>query len=104
MLPVAIVEASGDQLTTSTQLVWPFSVFRGVPVSQSHNRAVESPLPVKRMEEVAGEKAVARMASPWPGIEDEHRETARTLKTACGVYCKRMNSSVVLMPGFNIEW
>ena len=82
MLPVAIAEASGDQVTTNTQLVWPFNVIRGVPVSQSHNRAVESPLPVKSFDDVAGEKAVANIASPWPGIDDEHLETARTLKTA----------------------
>jgi hypothetical protein len=54
-------------------------------VSQSHIRAVESPLPVTRREDEPGEKAVARMASPWPDIDAEQRDTARTLKTAWGV-------------------
>ena len=47
---------------------------------------------------------MARMASPWPGIEDEHRLTARTRKTACGVYWRLMVSSVVLRPGRRREW
>ena len=64
MLPVAIVLPSGDQLTTRTQLVWPFKVCTGVPVSQSHILAVESPLPVHNLDEEAGENEVARMASP----------------------------------------
>lgn len=82
MLPVAMVESSGDQLTAKTQLVWPFSVWSGVPVSQSQILAVESPLPVTILEEDEGEKCVARMASPWPGIDEEHRDTARTRKIA----------------------
>lgn len=64
MLPVAIIVASGDQLTTKTQLEWPLSVWRGVPVSQSHIRAVLSPLPLAMREEDAGENWVASMASP----------------------------------------
>lgn len=64
ILPVAIVLSSGDQLTARTQLVWPFSVWRGVPVSQSHIRAVQSPLPLTIVEEVEGENMVARIASP----------------------------------------
>lgn len=46
MEPVAIVDPSGAQLTTSTQLVWPLSVWSGVLVSISHSLAVPSPLPV----------------------------------------------------------
>lgn len=57
----------------------------GVPVLQSHIRAVESPLPVASIDDEAGEKAAARMGSPWPDIDAEHLDTARTLKTACGV-------------------
>ncbi len=82
ILPVAIAVASGDQDTTKTQEVWPLRVCKGVPVSQSHIRAVESPLPVTRCEDEAGEKEVARMASPWPGMAEEQREMARTRKTA----------------------
>ncbi len=54
-------------------------------MSQSHIRAVESPLPVTSNDDEAGEKAVARIASPCPDIAAEHLDTARTLKTACGV-------------------
>ena len=79
------MEASGDQLTANTHPVCPLSVWRGVPVSQSHILAVESPLPVANNDEEAGEKAVARMASPCPDTAAEHLDTARTLKTACGV-------------------
>ena len=82
MDPVASVALSGDQETASTQEVCPFIVYLGVPVSQSHILAVESPLPVAKREQVTGEKAVQRIASPWPGIEDEQRLTARTRKTA----------------------
>lgn len=64
MEPVATVVSSGDQLVTRTQLVWPFSVWTGVPVSVSKMRAVLSPLPVTILEDVEGEKAFARMASP----------------------------------------
>ena len=85
MDPVAIVNSSGDHETTSTQLVWPLRVCIGVPVSVSHSLAVPSPLPVRSFEEDDGENAVASIASPWPGIDDEHRETARTRKIACGV-------------------
>ena len=104
MLPVATVESSGDQLITSTQLVWPFRVWRGVPVSQSKIRAVESPLPVASLEEERGENDVARMASPWPGIEEAHLETARTRNTAWGVYWRIIESSVVLKPGLRRLW
>lgn len=82
MLPVAMTFSSGDQLATRTQLVCPFSVRSGVPVSQSHIRAVESPLPVTIRDEEAAENEVARMASPWPGMDEAHRDTARTRKTA----------------------
>lgn len=64
MLPVAIVLSSGDQATTNTQLVWPFRVCIGVPVSQSHIRAVESPLPVTSLEDDDGENEAAKIASP----------------------------------------
>ena len=104
MLPVATVESSGDQLTTNTQLVWPFRVWWGVPVSQSKIRAVESPLPVASLEDERGENDVARMASPWPGIEEEHLETARTRNTAWGVYWRVIESSVVFKPGLRRVW
>ena len=55
MLPVAILESSGDQFTANTQLVCPFNVWTGVPVSQSHILAVLSPLPLTILEEVLGE-------------------------------------------------
>jgi hypothetical protein len=55
MLPVAILESSGDQLTANTQLVCPFSVCTGVPVSQSHILAVLSPLPLTILDEDLGE-------------------------------------------------
>lgn len=54
-------------------------------MSQSQIRAVESPLPETMVDEETGEKDVARIASPCPAIEAEHRETALTRKTACGV-------------------
>jgi hypothetical protein len=54
-------------------------------VSQSHIRAVESPLPETIVEEETGENDVARIASPCPAMEAEHRETAFTRKIACGV-------------------
>lgn len=57
----------------------------GVPVSQSQIRAVESPLPVTMVDDDAGEKDVARIASPWPDIAAEHLVTALTRNTACGV-------------------
>jgi len=104
ILPVAIVVSSGDQLTTSTQLVWPFNVCNGVPVSQSHILAVESPLPLTIAEEEEVENIVASIASPWPAIEEEHLDTARTLNTAWGVYCRLRESSVVFKPGRNMDW
>jgi hypothetical protein len=64
MLPVAILESSGDQLTANTQLVCPFNVCTGVPVSQSHILAVLSPLPLTILDEDLGENWVARIASP----------------------------------------
>lgn len=70
----------------------------------THIRAVESPLPVANLEDDEGEKEVARIASPWPGISDAQRPTARTRKTACGVYCRLMESSVDLRPGLRREW
>ena len=103
MLPVAIISSSGDQLTASTQLLCPFSVWTGVPVSQSKILALLSPLPVNSLDDDDAEKAVASIACPCPGIEEAHRDTARTLKTAWGLYCRRMNSSVLLSPGFSIE-
>ena len=72
-------------------------------MSQSHIRAVESPLPVQSRDEDEGEKDEARMASPCPGMADEHLDTARTRKTACGVYWREMDSSVLFRPGFKIE-
>lgn len=51
-------------------------------MSQSHIRAVASPLPVTILEDEEGENCVASIASPWPGIDDEHRDTARTRKIA----------------------
>lgn len=62
--PVAMVVSSGDHDVTKTQLVWPFSVCKGVPVSVSKMRAVLSPLPVANLEEDEEAKDVARMASP----------------------------------------
>ena len=82
MLPVASMEPSGENETTRTQLVWPLSVNLGVPVSQSQIRAALSPLPVARMEELAGEKAVQRIASPWPEMAAEQRLTGRTRNIA----------------------
>ena len=82
MLPVARSLPSGENEVTNTQLVWPFKVYSGVPVSQSHILAVLSPLPVAIMEDDIGEKVVANIASPWPDMDAEHRETARTLKMA----------------------
>ena len=67
-------------------------------------RAVASPDPVSNLEDDAGEKAVARMASPWPGIDAEHLDTDLTRKTAWGVKCKLMESSVVLRPGLRSDW
>ena len=69
-------------------------------MSVSHSLAVPSPLPVTSLAEDEGENAVARIASPWPGIDDEHLDTARTRKTACGVYWRLIDSSVVFNPGF----
>lgn len=97
--PVAMMVSSWDQQATRTQLVWPLRVWRGVPVSVSKIRAVLSPLPVTSLEEVEDANEVVRMASPWPGIEAEHLDTARTRKTACGVYWRLIVSSVVVKPG-----
>lgn len=99
MLPVAIMLSLGDQLTARTQLVWPLSVWRGVPVSQSHTRAVESPLPDTIREDDDAAKDVANIASPCPDIEAEHLDATLTRNTACGVYCKWMMSSAVFIPG-----
>lgn len=82
MLPVAIYFASGLQHTARTQDLWPLSVCIGVSVSQSHILAVPSPDPVTMRDEETGENWVARIASPWPAIDAEQRETARTRKTA----------------------
>ncbi len=82
MLPVAILESSGDHPTARTQLVCPFRVCTGVPVSQSHILAVLSPLPLTIRDEDLGENCVASIASPCPGIVEAHLETACTLKTA----------------------
>lgn len=68
-------------------------------MSVSKMRAVLSPLPVASFDDEDGEKEVARMASPWPGIEAEHLDTARTRNIACGVYWRLMMSSVVFRPG-----
>ncbi len=50
-----------------------------------------------------GEKDVANMASPCPGIDEEHLDTARTRNIACGVYWRLIESSVVLRPGLRRE-
>jgi hypothetical protein len=55
MDPVAILLSSGLQDTANTQLVWPFNVCTGVPVSQSHILAVLSPLPDTILDEDFGE-------------------------------------------------
>lgn len=104
MLPDARIRPSGDHATARTQLVWPFNVWRGVPVSQSHILTVLSPLPVAILDDVSGENAVASIASPWPDIDAEHLVTARTRKTAWGINCNTMLSSVVLRPGRRTEW
>lgn len=51
-------------------------------MSQSKIRAVESPLPVTNLDDDEGENAVANIASPCPGIEEEHLDTARTRNIA----------------------
>lgn len=99
MLPVAIILSFGDQLTAKTQLVCPFNVCKGVPVSQSHTRAVESPLPDTIREDEDEAKDVANIASPCPAIDAEHRDAALTRNTAWGVYCRWIISSVVFIPG-----
>jgi hypothetical protein len=99
MLPVAIRDSSGDQLTAKTQLVCPFNVWTGVPVSQSHIRAVLSPLPLTILDEDRGENCTARIASPCPGIVDAHRDTACTRNTACGAAEMFCTSSVLMRPG-----
>ena len=53
--PVAKVQSSGDHETARINDVWPFKVYFGVPVSQSHIRILLSPLPVARREAEAGE-------------------------------------------------
>jgi hypothetical protein len=65
---------------------------------------VESPLPETIVDELTGEKDVARIASPCPAIEAAHRETALTRNTACGVKKRETVSSVVLIPGWRSEW
>lgn len=100
MDPVAIFDSSGAQETARTHDVWPLRVCFGVPVSQSKIRAVWSPLPVAMREDVRGENWVARMASPWPGIVDAHREIGRTLNTACGAAEMFWTSSVEMRPGW----
>lgn len=73
-------------------------------MSQSNSLAVESPLPVASCEDEEGEKEAVSMAWPCPGIDEEHLDTARTLKIACGVYCRLTVSSVVFRPGLRREW
>ena len=85
ILPVEMNFASGDHATHKTQLVCPFRVNFEVSVSQSHIRAVASPLPETISDDVAGENCVARMASPCPGRAAEQRVTERTRKIVCGV-------------------
>lgn len=70
-----------------------------MPVSQSHIRAVLSPLPLTILDDDFGENCVANIASPWPGIVEAHLDTACTLNTACGaaeIFC---TSSVLMSPG-----
>lgn len=62
--PVAMVVSSGDQDATKTQLVWPLSVWKGVPVSVSKILALLSPLPVTNLDEEQEVNDVARIASP----------------------------------------
>jgi hypothetical protein len=95
MLPVAIVLPSGDQLTTNTQLEWPFSERSGVPVSQSHIRAVLSPLPLAIRDEDTGENCAARTASLCPLMAAEHLDTGRTRKTASGAHGTVMVASLL---------
>ena len=85
ILPVEMNFASGDHATHKTQLVCPLKVNIEVSVSQSHIRAVVSPLPETIRDDDSGENCVARMASPCPGRAAEQRATARTRKIACGV-------------------
>lgn len=56
------------------------------------------------LEDDEGENWVASIASPWPGIEEEHRDTARTRKMAWGVNWRIMRSSVVLRLGRKRDW
>jgi hypothetical protein len=100
ILPVAILESSGDQLTAKTQLVCPFRVCTGVPVSQSQILAVLSPLPLTIRDDDFGENCVARIASPCPGIVEAHLDTACTLNTAWGAADIFWTSSVLIRPGF----
>lgn len=62
--------------------MWPFNVYFGVPVSQSHMRAVLSPDPVASHDEVAGLNDVLSIDSPCPLMLAEHLVTGLTLKTA----------------------
>lgn len=95
-----LIVPSGENATHNTQLVCPCNVCLGVPVSQSHMRAVLSPEPVTNSEEEAGENCAVKIGSPCPDIDDAHRETGFTLKTACGEYDSINSSSVLTMPGF----
>lgn len=70
-----------------------------MPVSQSHIRAVLSPLPLTILDDDFGENCIANIASPWPGIVEAHLETARTRKTACGAAEMLCTSSVLISPG-----
>lgn len=98
MLPVASMLLSGDHATASTQPVWPLKVCKGVPVSQSHIRAVLSPPPVARRLDVAGENAVVRIEAPCPATLALHRVTAFTLNTASARQGMSSCNSVVVVP------
>lgn len=75
-----------------TQLEWPLAVFLGSCVLRSQKRTVVSPDPV-HSSFPSGEKATERTLSEWPGIEEEHRVTGRTWKSACGWYTTVMVDS-----------
>ena len=73
-------------------------------MSQSHILAVLSPAPVSNFPEEAGENCAARIASPCPEIDDAQREIERTWKTACGLHCRSIVSSVLLTFVSIKEW
>jgi hypothetical protein len=83
--------------------VCPFKVCFGVPESVSQIRAVLSPLPVARRLDDTGENCEDKIGCPCPGMRCARRETAWTLKTACG---SALRVIVVLtrVSGLGIHW